>query len=173
MHPSRHHLQQRFRLAHEDYFGTTPLQSVSWCFEHHEDKYQSMTIKATLSINLTYQKRLCIFCWLVYGLVLEQALSIPLTRWMCFSLFLGGAVIPGEHQMDDYLASWEGIPHLFQNRDNHITPSLLEPLTPSAADQPVAQSITKFRNFFLFLWMLNLISVLCYSLFFFFFPFFF
>lgn len=94
MHPSRRHLQQRFRLAHEDYFGTTPLQSVSWCFEHHEDKYQSMTIKATLSINLTHRKRSLYFLVACIWLSLGTSTQHPAHKVNVFFSVLGRCCDP-------------------------------------------------------------------------------
>lgn len=51
--------------------------------------------------------------------------SVPHSRGsMRFSLSQGIAVIPEQEQMNDDLASWERVPHLFQNGDCHRAPSL-------------------------------------------------
>lgn len=69
--------------------------SVFWCFEHHENKNQSTTTKAILSINLTYQnKSQCIFWWFVHGSVLEQTLCTPLRRVSVFFSVPGNCCDP-------------------------------------------------------------------------------
>lgn len=132
IHPLRQHLQQRFRLAHKDHFSIislafcnySMLQQVS--FGASSTMNWSITMKAILSVKLTYQnKSQCIFWWFLHGSVLEQMLRIPLTSSTRFSLSQGTAVILGQCQVNDDLGSREWVSCRSPNRKCHTTaPSL-------------------------------------------------